>query len=225
MGLQDYIFIFKLGQKVLEFNLETAKAIVLTVKKVVDSTGKAVTKFFRSIDTDGDGVFDSEVEICSLDGPFPVSLDNGLTLVNKGREIGLGLPDYKLADANDVLPILQGSDGFISGCDQFIIDLDNDGATDEVIAPLPFDGTGDGLPDFQVIVDDDDNGLPDVSPDSPFYPIGSKEYQEIIEVHTDNVPALDKSFKNYTVTEALLFLIFIGSAIGVVSKIFKRRKM
>jgi len=37
--------------------------------------------------------------------------------------------------------------------------------------------------------------------------------------------ALDKPFKNYSVTEALLLIVALGSLVGLVSKIFKRRKL
>lgn len=37
--------------------------------------------------------------------------------------------------------------------------------------------------------------------------------------------ALDKPFANYSVSEALLFFIAFGSLVGLVSKLFKRRKM
>lgn len=37
--------------------------------------------------------------------------------------------------------------------------------------------------------------------------------------------ALDKPFSNYSVSEALLFFIAFGSLVGLVSKLFKRRKM
>ena len=77
----------------------------------------------------------------------------------------------------------------------------------------------------EIIVDDNNNGLPDYCPTSPFYPIGSEGYQEIVEAHSQNVPALEKSFKNYTVSEALLFIIACGSLVAIFSKIFKRRKL
>ncbi len=206
MDLQDYIFLFKLGQKILQFNR-------LTFKKVVDSVGKVVVKFFG----------DNGEEVYILDDPV-VTLDNGFTLVNKDDEVGLGYPSYRLVSAVDVLPVLQDTD-FISDGEHIFVDLDDDGACDDVLRPVPYDGDGDGADDFEIIVDDDDNGLPDVSPFSPFYPIGSEGYQEIMETYSDNVPALDKSFHNYTVSEALLFLIAFGVAIEVVSKIIRRRKL
>lgn len=206
MDLQDYIFLFKLGQKILHFNR-------ISFKKVVDGVGKVVVKFFG----------DNGEEVYTLDDPV-VTLDNGFTLVNKDDEVGLGYPSYRLVSAADVLPVLQDTD-FISDGEHIFVDLDDDGASDDVLRPVPYDGDGDGVDDFEIIVDDDDNGLPDVSPFSPFYPIGSDGYQEIMETYSDNVPALDKSFHNYTVSEALLFLIAFCAGVGVVSKIIRRRKL
>ncbi len=178
MDIQDFIFLYKLGQKVLEFNS-------ITFKKVVDGAGKVFVKF----------IGDNGEEVYTLDTPV-LTLDNGFVLVNKDEEVGLGYPSYRLVSAADVLPVLQDSD-FISDGDSISVDLDGDGACDEVIRPVPYDGDGDGVDDFEIIVDDDDNGLPDVSPYSPFYPIGSEGYQEILETYSDNVPALDKSFHKH----------------------------
>ncbi len=210
--------------KALEAALTAAaeKGVEYIIRKIVDGTGKVVSEIFYRFDSDGDGELDSEQIIYTLDITL-TDLGDGYCLCNRDNEIGIGYPKLKLVDASDVLPILR-DDYYISDGNGFSIDYDNDGDNDTLF-PLPFDGTGDGLPDFQVICDDDDNGLPDVAPDSPFYPIGSEGYQEIVEAHSENVPALDKSFKNYTVTEALLFLIFIGSAVAMISKIFKRRKL
>lgn len=216
-----YIFVI-LAEKAIKYAVE--EGINYIIRKVVDGNGNTSTQVVYLLDTDGDGEADAEQVACTLETFIP-DLSEGYTLCNRGNEVGLGYPAVKLVDANEVLPILQDLDDFISDGKSFVIDLDNDGANDDIIAPMPFDGTGDGISDFITIVDDDDNGLPDVSTDSPFYPIGSDEYQQIIETHSDNVPALDKSFKNYTVSEALLFLIFIGSAVTVIGKIFRRRKM
>lgn len=130
------------------------------------------------------------------------------SLVNQGDQLGLGYPALKTLDSSDVLPYLKDLDIYLSDGDGFMIDLDRDGASDDILFPLPYDFTGDGIPDFQIVVDDDDNGVPDVAPDSPFYPVGSDEYIEIVERLSDEgTPALEKHFSNYSVTEALLFLI------------------
>lgn len=215
MTLEEYIFLFNLAQKIFAFNR-------YSFEKFVDGL-KSGVKFVFQIDNDADGIVDDE-EIFYLDTFFPLSLDNGFTLVNQGEELGLGYPAYRFVSSCDVFPVLQDADIILSG-DSICLDLDGDGASDEVIRPVPYDGDGDGTDDFEIIVDDDDNGIPDVSPFSPFYPIGSDDFQDIIEQHSDNVPALDKSFHNYTVSEALLFLIAFCAVIGVISKIIRRRKL
>ncbi len=215
MDLQEILFLIKLGLKVQEFNR-------VSVKKVVDGV-KTVIKFIGGTDTDGDGSIDTEEDIYTLETALPLCIDNGLTLCNSGDDVGLGYPALRLVSAEDVLPYLQDTD-YTGDGNYFITDLDGDGY-DDVLKPLPYDGDGDGVPDFQIVVDDDDNGLPDVSPVSPFYPIGSEGYQDIIDTYSDNVPALDKSFRNYTVTEALLFMIAFCAVIGVISKIIRRRKL
>lgn len=214
-------FIFK--RILMELAKKNFEANEFIFKKVVGGAGGYIVKFFRIIDSDGDGVSDSEEELYTLDTPVLI-LDNGFALVNKDDEVGLGYPSLRFVSSSDVVPALQDSD-YISAGENTYVDLDGDGAFDEVIQPVPYDGDGDGLPDFEIVVDDDDNGLPDLSPYSPFYPIGSEGYQEIVETYSQNVPALDKSFHNYTVSEALLFLIAFCAGIGVISKIIRRRKL
>lgn len=212
--------LFKLLMELAKKNFEANKFIV---KKVVGGAGGYTVKFIQKIDSDGDGVSDGEEEIYTLDTPVLI-LDNGFALVNKGEEVGIGYPSYRFVSSIDVVPSLQDSD-YISAGENIYVDLDGDGACDEVIQPVPYDGDGDGLPDFEIVVDDDDNGLPDLSPYSPFYPIGSEGYQDVMEAYSENVPALDKSFYNYTVSEALLFLIAFFASVGFISKIIRRRKL
>lgn len=201
------------------------KGIEYIIKKIVDDTGKVITQIVYEFDSDGDGKNDSEQVIYTLDFTIP-DLNSGYCLVNRGKEIGLGLPDFKLVSADDVLPKLRDSDGFISDGNGFIIDLDNDGANDDIIFPSPIDFTGDGIPDFQKVIDDDDNGLPDVSPDSPFYPVGSDEYQEIIIEHgQEDYTIMNKPLSKYTVTEGILFISLIFGAFGLFKKFFRRKKV
>lgn len=205
--------------------LEAAKKyITWYIRKRFDDAGRIITEIYHKIDTDGDGVGDTDEVLFTLDTFLP-DLGEGFTLVNNGNEIGIGLPSYRLVDSSDVVSALEESESYTSNGDYILIDLDRDGEVDDFIHPLIYDGNGDGLPDFEVVVDDDNNGLPDLSPESFFYPVGSEGYQQFIETHSDNVPALDKSFKNFTVTEALLFLIAFCAGIGVISKIIRRRKL
>ncbi len=169
-------------QKAVGYAVE--HAIDYVVRKVVDAAGKVVTEIVYMVDSDGDGVGDTEQVVYTLDVMIP-DFDDGYCLVNAGDDIGVGLPMYELIDGSTIgdyidvndpynLPTVTGND------DGYLVDLDNDGQDDDVLIPLP-DFTGDGLPDWGWLVDDDDNGLPDASPAAPFYPIGSDEYNTIVE--------------------------------------------
>lgn len=210
--IEEYIF----KHVLMELAKKNFEANEFIFKKTIGAGG-FIVKIFHKLEGGG------EEEVLTLDNPVLI-LDNGYALVNKGDELGLGYPSYRFLSSSEALPVLQNSD-YISAGESTYVDLDGDGGCDEVIKPVPYDGDGDGLPDFEIIVDDDDNGLPDISPYSKFYPVGSEGYQEIIEAYSQNVPALDKSFHNYTVTEALLFLIAFCAGIGVISKIIRRRKL
>ena len=178
------LFLYALEQAI-EGALE--KGITYIIKKVVDGAGNVVTQIVYEYDSDGDGENDSEEIIYTLDTLIP-NLDNGYCLCNKGNDIGLGLPQFEIINDDEIGSLIDTD--IITGNDNgFIVDLDNDGANDDVIIPLP-DFTGDGVADWGWLVDDDDNGLPDVSPYSPFYPVGSEEYNYIIEqsgVTDDNI--------------------------------------
>lgn len=157
-------------------------AINYIIRKVVDEAGRCVTEIVYQIDSDGDGLTDSEQVVYTLDTLIP-SFDDGYSICNDGDQIGIGFPQFQIIDGTTIGDIISGSDFITGNSDGYIIDLDNDGAFDDVIIPLP-DFTGDGLPDWGLVVDDDDNGVPDVSPDSPFYPVGSEEYDLIVSEGT-----------------------------------------
>ena len=191
------------------------------IKKVVDSSGNVVTRIVYEYDSDGDGENDSEEIIYTLDTMIP-SLDNGYCLCNKGNEIGMGLPQYKILDGFEISELIDTD--IITGNDNgFIVDLDNDGENDDVLIPLP-DFTGDGYNDWGWLVDDDDNGLPDVSPFSPFYPVGSEGYTEIISrVSEEDYTIMNKPIAEYTVTEGILLIFFIAGAFTFFKRMFRRR--
>ncbi|MCM1168089.1 MAG: hypothetical protein NC401_19060 [Ruminococcus sp.] len=165
----------------LEWAIEYAVqyAIEYTIRKIIDETGRAVTQIVYLFDSDGDGINDSEEVLYSFDMMIP-DLDGGLCLCNDGDEIGLGMPQYKILDGFEIgdwldTEIITGND------DGFIVDYDFDGDVDDVIVPFGFDFNGDGQDDWGLIIDDDDNGVPDASPDAPFYPVGSPKYRDIIQ--------------------------------------------
>ena len=204
--------------------VDAATDLVISVRKFIDSFGNVSTQIVYQYDSDGDGELDSERVIYNIDSYIP-DLNEPYQLVDKNGTIGLGFPKLRTVDSVDVSSAFSDSEYHSSTSGGYRIALEGDDVLDDVVYSLPFDYTGDGLPDFEIIVDDNNNGLPDYCPSSPFYPIGSEGYQEIIEVHSENVPALDKSFKNYTVSEALLFVIAASSLVAIFSKIFKRRKL
>lgn len=191
------------------------------IKKTVDAAGNIITEIVYEYDSDGDGANDSEQVIYTLDTLIP-SLDDGYCLCNKSDEIGLGIPLYKVLDGFEISEYVDTD--IVTGNDNgFIVDFDGDGENDDVLVPLP-DFTGDGQSDWGWLVDDDDNGLPDVSPFSPFYPVGSEGYHEIVErVSDSDLPFMDKPLEDFTVSEGLLFLIFICVVGSFLGQLFKRR--
>ena len=227
-----------------EFEEYFNKNILPKCEKVIDSAGRVIVRYvFHIYDSEGELVSDDVV--FTFDSIIPLFYD-GYCLCNNGDEIGLGLPQYKIIDGAEIADILFSDTvsasynglsfmalddtgdimlpDVISGNDDcFLVDLDDDGAFDDVLVPLP-DFTGDGQSDWGWLVDDDDNGLPDVSPYSPFYPVGSEGYHEIVERVSDSeLPFMDKPFEDFTVTEGLLFLIFLCVVGSFIGRLFKRR--
>lgn len=212
-------FIFK--RVLMELAKKNFAANDIIVKKVVGGAGGFIVKFFRKVDSDGDGVSDGEEEIYTLDTPSLV-LDNGFALVNNDDdEIGIGYPSLKLVDSNDLLPFIQDSD-FTGDGNSIFIDLDGDGAN-EVYKPAPYDGSGDGINDFTTVIDDDDNGLPDVSPHSPFYPVGSEEYETIVQKMSSDSHIMETPLDDYNVSEGLLLIIVILLGFNFVRGLFTRK--
>lgn len=194
--------------------------LTYVIKKVVDGAGNVITQIVYSFDSDGDGVNDSEEVLYSLNTIIP-DLSDGYCLCNKGNEIGLGMPQFEIVDGNDITGFLDTD--IITGNDNgFIVDFDNDGANDDVLIPLP-DFTGDGFSDWGWLVDRDDNGLPDVSPYSPFYPIGSEEYTYIIEQSgVSEGSIMTTKIDEYSVTQGLLALILLFMFLNFVRGLFRR---
>lgn len=193
------------------------------VRKVVDAAGNVITEIVYQYDSDGDGTADSEQVIYTLDTLIP-SLDNGYCLCNKGNTIGLGFPQYQLVDGSEIANLID-IDTITGNGNGFIVDLDNDGENDDILIPLP-DFTGDGQDDWGWLVDDDDNGLPDISPYSPFYPVGSEGYHDIVSrVTTEEYTIMNKPISEYTVTEGILLIFLIVGAFKLIGKAFRRKRV
>ena len=205
--------------------IDVVDAGINRIEKTVDDFGRVVTTFKRVFDSNGDGSFDSEEILLTLPQTIPKLYDE-YCIVNDGDTIGLGQPALKLVDASDLLPSFSESDIISSDGEGFVIDFDNDGAFDDIFYPAPFDFTGDGVNDFYQIVDADDNGLPDLSPFSPFYPVGSDGYREIVSrVSTEEYTIMNKPLKDYTVTEGILLIFLIACSFKFLSKLFRRKKV
>lgn len=193
------------------------------IRKVVDAAGNVITEIVYQYDSDGDGTADSEQVIYTLDTLIP-SLDNGYCLCNKGDTIGLGFPQYKLVDGLEIADLID-TDTITGNGNGFIVDLDNDSENDDILIPLP-DFTGDGLGDWGWLVDNDDNGLPDISPNSPFYPVGSEGYHDIVSrVTTEEYTIMNKPISEYTVTEGILLIFLIVGAFKLICKAFRRKRV
>ena len=174
-------FILVTLQNALEKAIEDG--IKYIIRKVVDETGKCITQIVYQYDSDGDGQNDAEEVLYSLDTMIP-DLSDGYCLCNKEDEIGVGYPSIQLVPADEFenwyLEQPQHESLLVTGNDDgYLIDYDGDGERDDVLVPLPFDYDGDGRNDWGWLLDKDNDNLPDVSPDSPFYPIGSPEYEQI----------------------------------------------
>lgn len=218
--MEELIPIIMIGlEKALTWLLD--QGIEYIIRKSIDNFGNVSTQIVYECDIDGDGEIDSEQIIYTLDTMIP-DLSNGYCLCNKGDEIGLGMPQFKLVDGFDIVDLIDTD--IITGNDNgFIVDLDNDGENDDILIPFP-DFTGDGYNDWGWLVDDDDNGLPDVSPYSPFYPVGSDEYTYIIEQSsTSEKTIMNKPIAEYTVTEGILLIFFIVGSFSFFKNMFRRR--
>ena len=198
----------------------TEQAINFVVRKVVDAAGNVVTQFVHLFDSNGDGDLDSEEILCSFSG-LDVEICDGFFLCNNGDQIGIGLPEIEIVDGTHLPDILDDTP-FTGTADKILTDYDGDGFWDDVLYPVP-DVTGDGVGDWFWLVDRDDNGLPDVSEHSPFYPVGSEEYEIIIErAGLSDEGIMEKRVDRYNVTEGFLALILLFTFINFVRGLFRR---
>ena len=261
--MQEYIVFIVIQTLANALGNAIEDGIEYIIRKVVDETGRCITQFVQQIDTDGDGVYDDEIVLHSLEMMIP-DFDDGYCIVNEGDSVGIGLPSFDVIDGLLLCDYIDLSDPYayptITGNDDgYLLDLDLDGNFDDVLIPLP-DLTGDGVDDWGWLTDEDDNGIPDASPDAPYYPVGSDQFNQIVK-GAGNTPsfiivspdgtmsiyddsgnltkedcdtayslwlsenaAMIKPFENYSVSEGLLFLIFVCVGFGFISKLFKRRQ-
>lgn len=221
------------------------------IRKTVDALGNTVTEILYKYDSDGDGIEDAEQVIYTLDTCIP-DMSEGYAIVNKGDEIGIGLPQYELVDAVDMVDrlvdtVTGNNNGYLIG--------------DNVYVPLPFDYTGDGQLDWGRVVDEDGNGIPDASDNAPFYPVGSDGYNSFINRYKDNSGVdivlvspegeiavydrngnikeedvdtayatwvskngiMNKEIDNYSVSEGLLLCLLLISGVFFLRSLFKRK--
>lgn len=204
--------------------VDSATGLVVSIRKFVDSFGNVSTQIYYRYDSNGDGELDSEEVIYNIESYIP-DLNEPYQLVDKNGVIGIGYPMLRTIDSIEVTEAFSNSEYHSFTSDGYRIALQADGVLDDVVYALPFDFTGDGLNDFQIIVDDNDNGLPDYCPTSPFYPIGSEGYQEIVWKYADNDTIMDKPISRYSVTEGILLLIVIVGAFKLIGKAFRRKKV
>lgn len=98
---------------------------------------------------------------------------------------------------------------------------DGGGSESEPDTSLPSTDTSTAQRDYVII-----------TPDGPIVISNTgdaEKYDELVsqsqELWVQKYGALDKPLHNYSVTECLLFIVAVGTVIGLVLKIFKRRKL
>lgn len=222
------------------------------IRKQFDSIGNSFTQIVQYFDDDGDGETDREVVLAQFDVSVP-DLSDDYCIVNKGDDIGLGLPKLEPFTADDIGSMID--DEVFTGNSKGVY------IGDDVYVPIPVDFDNDGSTDWGRVVDSDDNGVPDASPDAPFFPVGSDGYNQILsemgngdgvdivlvspegeiavydrngnikEEDVDTAYAtwvsqngiMDKKLDNYSVTEGLLLCVLLISVAFFIRSLFKRK--
>lgn len=249
-GIYAFIGVLKAVNEAIDAVTDFVQSVdnlIVSLRKTVDDFKNTVTEVVVIYDSDGDGENDTEEVVYRIYQTLP-DYETGFCICNKGSEIGLGMPMFEIIDGRAfpdflvkspspyTIPVLSEDSDIIldsgvdvqeypivTGNDKYLlVDLDDDGYND-VISPTA-DITGDGINDWFKIIDGDGNGLPDASPNAPFYTVGSEAFNELVGYSEDDL-ALTKPFENYSVSEALLFIIAVCSLFGFFCKIFKRRKL
>ena len=222
------------------------------IRKQIDSIGNSFTQIVQYFDDDGDGETDREVVLAQFDVSVP-DLSDDYCIVNKGDEIGLGLPKLEPFTADDIGSMID--DEVFTGNSKGVY------IGDDVYVPIPVDFDNDGSTDWGRVVDSDGNGVPDASPDAPFFPVGSDGYNQILsemgngdgvdivlvspegeiavydrngnikEEDVDTAYAtwvsqngiMVKKLDNYSVTEGLLLCVLLISVAFFIRSLFKRK--
>lgn len=156
------------------------------VKKNIDG----IVQLVRSLDTDNDGAYE-DVVIAEL-GTITYDYQADYNIVSDGDTIGIGTAAVQVIDGMEISEFVDTyalDDTSIISVNNgsYIYDVDHDGDND-IIIPLA-DLTGDGFGDFGLVLDEDDNGVPDVADDTPYYPIGTDEYNTIVR-RMSNEPSM-----------------------------------
>ena len=222
------------------------------IRKQIDSIGNSFTQIVQYFDDDGDGETDREVVLAQFDVSVP-DLSDDYCIVNKGDEIGFGLPKLEPFTADDIGSMVD--DEVFTGNSKGVY------IGDDVYVPIPVDFDNDGSTDWGRVVDSDGNGVPDASPDAPFFPVGSDGYNQILsemgngdgvdivlvspegeiavydrngnikEEDVDTAYAtwvsqngiMVKKLDNYSVTEGLLLCVLLISVAFFIRSLFKRK--
>lgn len=198
-------------------------AVKYIIRTAVDEAGNRVIEFVHEIDRNNDGIIDDELVIHSIEALIP-DLDSPFTLVSDGDTVGLGLPEIRIIDGMDIGAFVDFEDPITGNGDGYLVDMDGDMDYDDVLIPLP-DFNGDGFDDWGWILDSDENGVPDVSPEAPYYPVGSEGYYEILDTSNGENAVMTKDFDDYTVTEAMLFILVILGLVTFVKSLFRKREV
>ena len=252
-GIYAFVGILKAVKDAVDAFADVVQSVdnlIVSLRKTVDDFKNTVTEVVVIYDSDGDGENDTEEVVYRIYQTLP-DYETGFCICNKGSEIGLGMPMFEIIDGrvfpdllvdvptadtlSNPLDLSEPSDitsspavvvqnyPVVTGNDKYLlVDFDDDGYND-VISPAA-DITGDGINDWFKIVDDNDDGLPDASPNAPFYTVGSDAFNELVGYSKDEL-ALTKPFEYYSVPEALLFVIAACVLFFFFKNIFKRRKL
>ena len=225
------------------------QGIKYIIKKTVDEVGNIVTQIVVPVDKDGDGVAESEEVLYSFNCSIP-DLSDGYCIVNRDDEIGIGLPQFELINATDMADrlvdtVTGNNNGYLIGDDVYVpllfdfsgdgqldwgrvIDDDDNGipdaSDDAPFFPIGSEGykqivSGSGSEKSFIIVSADGT----VSIYDPNGDLTEQDYNQAYSLWLKDNNALDKPFKNYSVTEALLLIVALFAGASLIGKLFKRR--